>query len=138
MVVSQKGTLNITFFSGTQAERITLYRAVRGTERAKRFYALPDPAKEDVEFELVDVERVMIGEPFAVTVNIKNKSTAVRNIQAILSAGSVFYNGVKANMVKRADGDFAVQPGASKSIVSIFDSHLRVQLSRGENNSRFH
>ncbi|XP_015604650.1 hemocyte protein-glutamine gamma-glutamyltransferase [Cephus cinctus] len=101
---------------GTKAERLTLYRAVRGTERAKRFYALPSPAKEDVEFDLVDIDRVNIGQPFAVVVNIKNKSSEPRTIQAILSAGSVYYTGVKANLVKRATGDFVVKPNSSEQL----------------------
>jgi len=87
---------------------------------AKRFYSLPSPGKEDVEFDLVELERVNIGEPFAVTVNIKNKSDEMRTIQAILSAGSVYYTGVKANLVKRASGDFVLQPNASKIKILMF------------------
>ncbi|XP_012266223.1 hemocyte protein-glutamine gamma-glutamyltransferase-like [Athalia rosae] len=101
---------------GTEAERLTLLRAVRGSERAKKFYAVPDAAKEDVEFELVDLDRVKIGQPFAVTVRIKNKSNEPRNIQAILSAGSVYYTGVKANLVKRATGQFTVHPGGTEQL----------------------
>jgi len=84
---------------------------------AKRFYSLPSPGKEDVEFDLIELERVNIGEPFAVTVNIKNKSTQMRTIQAILSAGSVYYTGVKAHLVKRASGDFVLQPNAGNEIL---------------------
>ncbi|KYM93428.1 PREDICTED: hemocyte protein-glutamine gamma-glutamyltransferase-like [Cyphomyrmex costatus] len=101
---------------GTEVERLTLYRAVRSTEMAKRFYSLPSPGKEDVEFDLVELERVNIGEPFAVTVSIKNKSDEMRTIQAILSAGSVYYTGVKANLVKRASGDFVLQPNATEQL----------------------
>ncbi|KAG7205076.1 hypothetical protein KM043_005453 [Ampulex compressa] len=101
---------------GTEAERLTLYRAVRSTEVAKKFYALPSPGKEDVEFDLLDLERVDIGKPFSVTVNIKNKSSESRTIQAILSAGSVYYTGVKAHLVKRASGDFIMQPNATEQL----------------------
>ncbi|XP_003692323.1 hemocyte protein-glutamine gamma-glutamyltransferase-like [Apis florea] len=101
---------------GTEFERLTLYRAVRSTELAKRFYSLPSPAKEDVEFDLVDIERVNIGQPFAVIVNIKNKSNERRTIQAILSAGSVYYKGIKAHLVKRASGDFVLEPHASEQL----------------------
>lgn len=97
-----------------------MYRAVRSTEMAKRFYSLPSPGKEDVEFDLAELERVNIGEPFAVTVNIKNKSNETRTIQAILSAGSVYYTGVKANLVKRASGDFALQPNAGEIFFPCF------------------
>ncbi|XP_050494484.1 hemocyte protein-glutamine gamma-glutamyltransferase-like [Bombus huntii] len=101
---------------GTEVERLTLYRAVRNTELAKRFYSLPSPAKEDVEFDLVDIERVNIGKPFAVIVNMKNKSNQIRTIQAVLSAGSVYYTGIKAHLVKRASGDFVLQPHASEQL----------------------
>lgn len=110
-------TLVIYLRSGTEVERLTLYRAVRNTELAKRFYSLPSPAKEDVEFDLVDIERVNIGQPFAVIVNMKNKSNQIRTIQAVLSAGSVYYTGIKAHLVKRASGDFVLQPHASKFII---------------------
>lgn len=110
-------TLVIYLRSGTEVERLTLYRAVRNTELAKRFYSLPSPAKEDVEFDLVDIERVNIGQPFAVIVNMKNKSNQIRTIQAVLSAGSVYYTGIKARLVKRASGDFVLQPHASKFII---------------------
>lgn len=111
-------TLVIYLHSGTEVERLTLYRAVRNTELAKRFYSLPSPAKEDVEFDLVDIERVNIGQPFSVVVNMKNKSDQIRTIQAVLSAGSVYYTGIKAHLVKRASGDFVLQPHASKFINS--------------------
>ncbi|XP_076766977.1 hemocyte protein-glutamine gamma-glutamyltransferase [Xylocopa sonorina] len=101
---------------GTEAERLTLYRAVRSTELAKRFYSMPSPAAEDVEFDLVDIERVNIGQPFAVIVNMKNKSKEPRTIQAILSAGSVYYKGIKAHLVKRASGNFVLQPQASEQL----------------------
>ncbi|CAK9825429.1 Hemocyte protein-glutamine gamma-glutamyltransferase [Anthophora retusa] len=101
---------------GTEAERMTLYRAVRNTEVAKRFYSMPSGAKEDVEFDLVDLERVNIGQPFAVIVHIKNKSDEKRTIQTILSAGSVYYTGVKAKLVKRASGDFVLQPHATEQL----------------------
>ncbi|XP_043278187.1 hemocyte protein-glutamine gamma-glutamyltransferase-like [Venturia canescens] len=101
---------------GTEAERLSLLRAVRSTQSAKKYYSLPAPNKEDVEFDLIDIERVKIGQPFTVTVNIKNKSTERRTISAILSAGSVYYNGVKANVVKKASGEFTIHPNASEQL----------------------
>lgn len=118
----------IVLHLGTEAERLTLYRAVRSTDVAKRFYSMPSPGKEDVEFDLEDLERVNIGQPFVVTVNIKNKSNQPRTIQAILSAGSVYYTGVKAHLVKRATGDFVLQPNSSEYHTYV-DLHLK-QLKR--------
>lgn len=108
-----------------------MYRAVRGTEVAKRFYSLPSAAKEDVEFDLADLERVMIGESFAVTVAVANKSSETRTVQAILSAGSVYYTGVKAELVKRATGEFDLQPHSSMHFIS---GGLSVMHSFTENN----
>lgn len=67
-----------------------------------------------MEFTLQELERIKIGEPFNVVVKITNKSNQVRNVKAVLSAGSVFYTGIKAKMVKRAQGEFKVQPNSSK------------------------
>lgn len=86
---------------------------------AKRFYSLPSASREDVKFDLMDLERVMIGESFAVSVTIANKSSETRTVQAILSAGSVYYTGVKANLVKRATGEFDLQPYSSKKFLFI-------------------
>lgn len=101
---------------GTDAERLTLYRAVRSTPTAKRYYAVPAPENEDLIFKLEDLERVNIGEPFNVTVNITNKSSQLRTVRAILWAGSVYYNGVKANLVKRAEGTFVMEPNATEQL----------------------
>lgn len=66
-----------------------------------------------MEFELEDLERINIGESFRVTIKITNKSKDVRRLKASLSAGSVYYNGVKAHLVKKSSGEFEVQPDAS-------------------------
>lgn len=75
---------------------------------------MPDPENEDIEFELEELERIKIGESFNVTVNIKNKCKHVRKIKAVLSAGSVFYTGVKAHTVKKAQGEFTMKPHTSQ------------------------
>lgn len=103
---------------GSEAERLSLYNAVRGSELAKSFFALPHAGLEDVEFDLVELERIKIGEDFSVKVHIKNKSKEPRNIKAVLSAGSIFYTGVKAKVVKKQEGKFLLKPNASKLYVS--------------------
>ena len=57
--------------SGSKAERLTLYNAVQRTERAKRFYNMPDPSQSQITFELVELDKINIGESFAVTIRIK-------------------------------------------------------------------
>lgn len=53
-----------------------LYNAVRSSQRAKRFFRYPDQATEDVEFDLIELERVPLGEPFSVVIllKVRNKS----------------------------------------------------------------
>jgi hypothetical protein len=57
-------------FSGTKAERLTLLNGVRASERAKRYYMLPEKSREDIDFELVNLDEVKLGEGFSITVNI--------------------------------------------------------------------
>ncbi|XP_012257376.2 hemocyte protein-glutamine gamma-glutamyltransferase-like [Athalia rosae] len=104
-------TQNYKNLEGTEAERLTLLRAARSTDSARRFYSIPDQAKEDVEFELVDLDRVNVGEPFTITLYVKNKSKSPRNIRVLLTASSVYYTGIKANLVKSKAGAFVVGPG---------------------------
>jgi hypothetical protein len=64
----------LTAFSGTKAERLTLLNGVRASERAKRFYMLPAKPREDIDFELVDIDEVKLGDAFNITVNINVSS----------------------------------------------------------------
>lgn len=79
------------------------------------FYSIPETVNDDIEFDLVELEQIKIGDNFEVIVNIKNKSSEVRSIDAVLSAASIFYTGVKAKFIKKAAGSFTVKPNASKS-----------------------
>ncbi|XP_022920675.2 hemocyte protein-glutamine gamma-glutamyltransferase-like [Onthophagus taurus] len=101
---------------GTEAERLSLYNAVRSTRLAKNFYALPDPNLEDIEFDLVELDRIRIGEDFSVIVRMKNKCDEERNVRAVLSSTSVFYTGIKANLVKKAEGIFKLKPHSSERL----------------------
>lgn len=98
---------------GSEAERLSLLNAVRGTEAAKKFYSIPDPGLEDVTFDLEDLEKIKIGENFCVVVHITNKSDKERNINASLSAASVYYTGVKAKLINKIEGEFKMKPHSS-------------------------
>jgi len=99
---------------------------------------MPSTASEDVVFDLVELERVPIGESFNVVVTVQvmyqtavyytshyflilncvilqNRSSSVRSVNAVLSATTNFYNGVKAHEVRRANGIFVLQPMARKT-----------------------
>lgn len=75
---------------------------------------MPDSEMEDMEFQLQDIDKVMIGETFHAVVTIKNKSKEVRHIGAAITAYSVYYTGVKAHLIEKAKGDFSMPPGAGK------------------------
>lgn len=101
---------------GSKYERLSLYNAVRNTTRAKRYYDVPEETVNDVEFALTDLETVDMGQPFTVTVTVTNKSDQVRTIEAVLSAQSVYYTGVKAGVLKKSAGDLKLKPKATQTI----------------------
>lgn len=96
---------------GTEAERLAVYNAVRGVPRAQQFYELPNKDQEDVEFDLVDIDTVPLGQPFQVVVKIQNTSSEERNVSAVLSASSIFYTGAAAQSIKKSQGTFKVKAG---------------------------
>lgn len=101
---------------GSKDNRLALLNAVRNTSRAKRFYEVPEETVNDIEFSIEDLETVDLGKPFVVVVKAKNNSSEVRHIDAVLSAQSVYYNGVKANVLKKSAGMVAVDPKSDKEI----------------------
>lgn len=103
---------------GTEAERLAVFNAARGIPKAQQYYEIPKEIKNDVFFDLIDIDVIPFGESFDVVVIIKNKSNEVRNISAMLSASSVYYTGATAKHIKRSQGTFAVRPG-KKEILKI-------------------
>ncbi|CAG5015111.1 unnamed protein product [Parnassius apollo] len=101
---------------GTASERLALMNGVRYSERAKRYFAIAGNLNSDISFNLREIDTVSIGQDFRITVDIENKSTEGRNIKAALSATSVFYNGVKAEIVKKVEGKVFVGPGKHEEV----------------------
>lgn len=102
---------------GTEDERMSVLNAARCGGLGFLFEQ-PAPGKEDVEFELYDIDKVMIGEPFLVTVRIINRSPMRRTVSLALSASSVYYTGILAQKVKR-DRQNIVLNGLQEQIVRI-------------------
>ncbi|XP_063385685.1 hemocyte protein-glutamine gamma-glutamyltransferase-like [Cydia fagiglandana] len=102
---------------GTTAERVALMNGVRHSERAERYYELASKVKSDVSFKLRDIDAVAIGNDFRIVVDIDNESNEPRNIKAVLTATSVFYNGVRAEQVKTVQGRIFVGPKKHDEIV---------------------
>lgn len=94
---------------GTASERVALMNGVRHSERAKRYYSAAEEMNNDITFKLHDVDYVLIGQPFRIAVTIKNNAPEDRNIKIILSATSIFYNGVIADTVKKLEGNVVLE-----------------------------
>lgn len=92
----------------TPAERLAVYNAVRGIPKAQQFYEIPSDDKNDVVFDLIDIDSVPLGQSFDVVVEIENKSDQERTISAVLTAGAVLYTGAAAGDIKKSQGKFKV------------------------------
>ncbi|BES89269.1 Transglutaminase family [Nesidiocoris tenuis] len=99
---------------GSREERMAVFNAVRGTDRAHALYDFPAEGQEDVFFDLVEIDKIHFGQPFDLTVNIENRSNEVRNIDAVLTSDSIFYTGVTVHRLKRAEGHFQMEPHSSQ------------------------
>lgn len=94
---------------GTDEERMAVLNAARSGGLSVLF-ELPSESKQDVSLKLQDIESVMIGEPFNVTVSMRNESQEERTINAVLCASSVYYTGILARKIKRDKATFVLQP----------------------------
>jgi len=102
---------------GTASERISVFNAVRGTVGAQKYFDYPEDEQEDVTFTLLDIEAIMIGQPFHVDVKVENKSEETRTIKAVLHANSIYYTGVKALDIIREPMEFTLKPGQCEALV---------------------
>lgn len=100
---------------GTHSERMAVLNAAR-CGGLQHIYDMPQPDSEDVTFDLIEIDKIKIGEPFNVNVKIENKSNETRTIQAVLSTASIFYTGVQAKKVKKVDGNFTLDPQQSEML----------------------
>ncbi|XP_035205154.1 hemocyte protein-glutamine gamma-glutamyltransferase-like [Stegodyphus dumicola] len=94
---------------GSSEERMSVLNAAR-RGGLTHIYDMPFPGKEDVFFSLKDIDKVMIGQPFQVIVEVENKSDEKRTVTSVLSASSIYYTGIIARKVKRARGTFTLRP----------------------------
>ncbi|CAB3369006.1 Hypothetical predicted protein [Cloeon dipterum] len=95
---------------GSQLERSTMYNAARGSTNARRYLLQPGEAREDLVFTLNDLDKINVGDKFEINVTIKNEVDDARTLDVTLCASSVYYNGVEANLIKKAAGKFKIRP----------------------------
>jgi len=107
---------------GTEEERMAVLNAARCIGLSFLF-ELPEPGKEDVDFDLLDIEKVLIGQPFFVTVQIINRSPQRRTISLSLTANSVHYTGILAKAIRRERQTYLLNPRQSK-IIKIRTNHF--------------
>uniref|UniRef100_T1J480 Transglutaminase-like domain-containing protein n=1 Tax=Strigamia maritima TaxID=126957 RepID=T1J480_STRMM len=100
---------------GSKEERLQLLNAARNA-RLWYLYDTPAAGTEDVEFDLLDIDKIMIGEPFHVTVKIQNKSKQKRSIFAVLTATSIYYTGISYDTIKKEKKEFVLRPQQSETL----------------------
>ncbi|KAK7066356.1 hypothetical protein SK128_022864 [Halocaridina rubra] len=94
---------------GSQIERVIMHTAALRSKEARDAYLQPRDTDGDVEFSIIDTERVPIGHDFSVTVKAKNKCDKTRTVNVVLRACSTYYTGNKAYDIAKADGEFPLR-----------------------------
>ncbi|XP_071540958.1 hemocyte protein-glutamine gamma-glutamyltransferase-like [Panulirus ornatus] len=100
---------------GSEGERLAIHNAIRGCRRAQQYYEYKTD-KQDVSFDLIDIDTIKIGQPFQVKVVVRNESDEPRKISSLLSARSVFYTGVNVSLIKKAEGTFTLGPKQTQDV----------------------
>lgn len=87
-------------------------------------FEIPAPGKEDVEFDLLDIEKVVIGNPFYIQVEMANRVGSLRTVTLSLNANSFYYTGILAKKIRAERHIIRLKPYQSKIIGSISFSVL--------------
>ncbi|RXG56573.1 Hemocyte protein-glutamine gamma-glutamyltransferase [Armadillidium vulgare] len=98
------------------AERLAIYNAIRGSRRAQQYYEYNKDVKEDVTFDLTEIDKLLIGDPFQIKVIVKNECAEPRIISAALTASSVFYTGVHHSVIKKVEGKLTLDPHTEQEV----------------------
>lgn len=85
-------------------------------DNAPRFAHTPETIIEDVEFDLVDIDSVPLGQSFGVVVNTLNRSGEKRTVTAVLTSETVYYTGKKKESIKSTQGTFTLKPGQREQL----------------------
>ncbi|KAK8383906.1 hypothetical protein O3P69_015979 [Scylla paramamosain] len=101
---------------GTMAERLAIHNAIRGSRRAMQYYNFKSDVKEDVTFDLIDIDKIIMGQPFQVKVVARNESNETRKVRAFLNARSLYYTGVSVAHIKKAEGNFIIEPKGTQEV----------------------
>lgn len=68
----QSQLYNLHFLEiGSEADRLSVFNAVLGVSKAQQYYSFPQKGDEDVNFDLVEIDSIPLGQEFSVTVHIQ-------------------------------------------------------------------
>ncbi|XP_050728969.1 hemocyte protein-glutamine gamma-glutamyltransferase-like [Eriocheir sinensis] len=101
---------------GTTAERLAIHNAIRGSARARQYYNFKSDVKEDVVFDLIDIDKIIVGQPFQVKVVVRSEADEPRTVTAFLNARSLYYTGVSVSHIKKAEGKFVLEPKGTQEV----------------------
>lgn len=104
---------------GTAEDRLCTHNAIRGCKLAKQYYDCETACKsKDVVFDLQELDKINIGDPFKVQIVMKNNSSEERTVTAAITAHSCYYTGTLHSEIKKVAGNIILPPGADE-IVSV-------------------
>ena len=66
--------------------------------------------------QIFDLDKGVFGKPYKVSVFLHNQSRKERTVKVVLSTSSVFYTGVKAHLVKKGSGEFAMKANERETL----------------------
>ncbi|ROT63475.1 hypothetical protein C7M84_018633 [Penaeus vannamei] len=98
------------------AERLAVRNAILGSSQAQKNYECNPGQKNDVFFDLVDIDEVTIGQEFKVLLLARNDSNEPRSVSTFLTARSVYYNGVSGSLIKKTESKFKLQPKQQQEV----------------------
>ncbi|XP_076067754.1 hemocyte protein-glutamine gamma-glutamyltransferase-like [Oratosquilla oratoria] len=103
-------------------ERFAVMNACRGIPKDVQYHVVPDAGANDVDFELVEPQRTMAGQPLTVSLTVSNTSAEARTVQAIISTRAVYYHGVHGPPLKRATGQFTLAAGQKDTLHLVIEA----------------
>ncbi|XP_071527713.1 hemocyte protein-glutamine gamma-glutamyltransferase-like [Panulirus ornatus] len=103
-------------------ETLTVFNASRGMRKEDVYYDYQEQGSYDVEFQLLEPQQVTAGQAMSVTLQVHNRSSETRTVQANISTRSAFYTGVYGTHLKRMTGQFTVPAGQTDSLTLRLDA----------------
>uniref|UniRef100_A0A1B6KCH6 Transglutaminase-like domain-containing protein n=1 Tax=Graphocephala atropunctata TaxID=36148 RepID=A0A1B6KCH6_9HEMI len=102
---------------GSEEERAAVFNAVRAHPKAQKLYkAVKSPIVRDVFFKLIEIDSVIIGDSFSVSLTIENHAAVSRIVNATLTASSILYTGQAIDIIKEGSLEVTIQPKEVKTV----------------------